>query len=134
MVHLVLDGPGLEPRGLGADLLSHDREALEEDPDSPAHVGVMLGSDRQPSRPTSDPSAATISGFTITSVPWQAVAFGWPVTSTAMTLRDTPIWGADRPTHRSWARMVSSRSRATSRTSSSTPAQAAATDFSIGSG
>src|SRR3954462_11907665 len=38
-------------------------------------------------------------GLQSTNGPWQVLAFGWPVTSTAKTCADTPTWGAASPTH-----------------------------------
>src|SRR5207248_9147071 len=40
-------------------------------------LAVRSGIDRQPSRATSAPEEATTLGFTRTSSPWHAVAFGW---------------------------------------------------------
>ena len=68
---------------------------------------------RQPSRPTFEPEAATITGLTRTSSPWLAGAFGWPEQSTTATRTSSPICGAAIPTQWPKLRIVSSRSAIT---------------------
>ncbi len=59
---------------------------------------VSSGMLRQPSRPTFEPEAATITGLTSTSSPWFSGAFGCPLQSTTATRTSSPICGAAIPT------------------------------------
>src|SRR5205807_7989418 len=88
----------------------------------------------QPSRATAGPWLSTSSGLNSTSSPWHDRAFRWPVTSTAKARTATPIWVAARPTHAGEARIVSTRSAARARATSSTRSTDKASCLRRGSG
>src|SRR4029450_11275102 len=72
-----------------------------------ATLPVRSGTLMQPSQATAGTPAATTSGSNSTTSPAQDRALAWPVTSRQNARRPTPIWGAGRPTKRTYARAVS---------------------------
>ncbi len=127
VIELVLDGAGLEAQALDAPPRCSTTTRVAR-----LTLAVTSGRLRQPSRATSDPSAATILGFASTGGRWTSRPSGAPRRPRRPPAPAGRSAGRRSPRSARRSRIVASNSPATASTS---PAwTGAATCFSIGSG